>query len=103
MFLGFPCDVRSFSCEGAGWVARDPVRSGRSRPASPRPLQHPGLMGAWQLLLVGVVLLLGLCGVLIPGVPGSWLVWAGVAWVAPGGGRPTPWWLAVAGVGHERT
>lgn len=39
-------------------------------------------MGAWQLLLVGVVLLLGLCGVLIPGVPGTWLVWAGVAWWA---------------------
>lgn len=39
-------------------------------------------MGAWELLLVGVVLLLGLCGVLLPGVPGSWLVWAGVAWWA---------------------
>ncbi|MEW2396227.1 DUF456 domain-containing protein [Streptomyces sp. NPDC046862] len=39
-------------------------------------------MGAWELLLVGVVLLLGLCGVLVPGVPGSWLVWAGVAWWA---------------------
>ncbi|MFF1356391.1 DUF456 domain-containing protein [Streptomyces sp. NPDC058297] len=35
-------------------------------------------MGAWELLLVGVVMLLGLCGVLVPGVPGSWLVWAGV-------------------------
>ncbi|GAA3847524.1 DUF456 domain-containing protein [Streptomyces phyllanthi] len=39
-------------------------------------------MGAWGLLLVGVVLLLGLCGVLVPGVPGSWLVWAAVAWWA---------------------
>ncbi|MYW64241.1 DUF456 family protein [Streptomyces sp. SID8379] len=36
-------------------------------------------MGAWELLLVGAVLALGLCGVLVPGVPGSWLVWAGVA------------------------
>ncbi|MFJ9038107.1 DUF456 domain-containing protein [Streptomyces sp. NPDC102406] len=36
-------------------------------------------MGAWELLLVGAVLVLGLCGVLVPGVPGSWLVWAAVA------------------------
>ncbi|WP_030573784.1 DUF456 domain-containing protein [Streptomyces aureocirculatus] len=39
-------------------------------------------MGAWELLLVGVVMSLGLCGVLVPGVPGSWLVWAGVLWWA---------------------
>ncbi|MFH8791823.1 DUF456 domain-containing protein [Streptomyces sp. NPDC017941] len=39
-------------------------------------------MGPWELLLVGVVVLLGLCGVLVPGVPGSWLVWAGVLWWA---------------------
>ncbi|MEU5778431.1 DUF456 domain-containing protein [Streptomyces venezuelae] len=37
-------------------------------------------MGAWELLLVGVVMLLGLCGVLVPGVPGAWLVWAAVLW-----------------------
>ncbi|MET7601995.1 DUF456 domain-containing protein [Streptomyces avermitilis] len=37
-------------------------------------------MGAWELLPVGVVLLLGLVGVLVPGVPGSWLVWAAVLW-----------------------
>ncbi|MFD7295336.1 DUF456 domain-containing protein [Streptomyces sp. NPDC059897] len=36
-------------------------------------------MGAWELLLVGAVMALGLCGVLVPGVPGSWLVWAAVA------------------------
>ncbi|MFD8567817.1 DUF456 domain-containing protein [Streptomyces sp. NPDC057694] len=36
-------------------------------------------MGTWELLLVGAVLVLGLCGVLVPGVPGSWLVWAAVA------------------------
>ncbi|MEU0731642.1 DUF456 domain-containing protein, partial [Streptomyces lavendulocolor] len=35
-------------------------------------------MGAWQLLLVGLVMLLGLFGVLVPGVPGAWLVWAAV-------------------------
>ncbi|MFF9359777.1 DUF456 domain-containing protein [Streptomyces griseoluteus] len=39
-------------------------------------------MGAWELLLVGLVIALGLCGVLVPGVPGSWLVWAGVLWWA---------------------
>ncbi|MFJ2510616.1 DUF456 domain-containing protein [Streptomyces griseoviridis] len=39
-------------------------------------------MGVWDLLMVGLVLLLGLCGVLVPGVPGSWLVWAAVLWWA---------------------
>lgn len=39
-------------------------------------------MGVWDLLLVGMVILLGLCGVLVPGVPGSWLVWAAVMWWA---------------------
>ncbi|WP_329377899.1 DUF456 domain-containing protein [Streptomyces sp. NBC_01351] len=35
-----------------------------------------------QLLLVGLVLLLGALGVLVPGVPGTWLVWAGLMWWA---------------------
>ncbi|MFD5147015.1 DUF456 domain-containing protein [Streptomyces sp. NPDC058401] len=35
-----------------------------------------------QLLLVGLVLVLGLLGVLVPGVPGTLLVWAGVLWWA---------------------
>ncbi|MEU9375905.1 DUF456 domain-containing protein [Streptomyces sp. NPDC048255] len=35
-----------------------------------------------QLLLVGLVLLLGVLGVLVPGVPGTWLVWAGLLWWA---------------------
>ncbi|GHH79530.1 membrane protein [Streptomyces sulfonofaciens] len=39
-------------------------------------------MGVWELLLVGLVMLLGLCGVLVPGVPGPWLVWASVLWWA---------------------
>jgi uncharacterized protein YqgC (DUF456 family) len=39
-------------------------------------------MGVWQLLLVGFVMLLGLGGVLVPGVPGPWLVWAAVLWWA---------------------
>lgn len=52
-------------------------------------------MGAWELLLVGVVILLGLCGVLVPGVPGSWLVWAGVAWWALEDTRGLAWFVLV--------
>lgn len=37
-------------------------------------------MGVWQLLLVAMVMLLGLFGVLAPGVPGPWLVWSAVLW-----------------------
>lgn len=37
-------------------------------------------MGVWQLLMVVGVMLLGLCGVIVPGVPGPWLVWAAVLW-----------------------
>ncbi|MFF2848284.1 DUF456 domain-containing protein [Streptomyces sp. NPDC058001] len=48
-------------------------------------------MGAWELLLVGVVMLLGLCGVLVPGVPGSWLVWASVLWWALQDPRRLTW------------
>ncbi|MEU7046640.1 DUF456 domain-containing protein [Streptomyces varsoviensis] len=33
-----------------------------------------------QLLLVGLVMLLGLLGVVTPGVPGPLIVWAGVLW-----------------------
>ncbi|MER6615007.1 DUF456 domain-containing protein [Streptomyces xantholiticus] len=39
-------------------------------------------MGVWQLLMVGGVMLLGLLGVIVPGVPGPWLVWAAVLWWA---------------------
>lgn len=39
-------------------------------------------MDVWQLVLVGLVLLLGLFGVLVPGVPGQAIVWAGVLWWA---------------------
>ncbi|AZM59255.1 MULTISPECIES: DUF456 domain-containing protein [unclassified Streptomyces] len=52
-------------------------------------------MGAWDLLLTGLVLLLGLCGVLIPGVPGSWLVWAGVVWWALKDPQAVAWWVCV--------
>ncbi|MCL7424729.1 DUF456 domain-containing protein [Streptomyces sp. YS415] len=52
-------------------------------------------MGVADLLLVGMVILLGLCGVLAPGVPGSWLVWAAIMWWALKDPRPVAWWLLV--------
>ncbi|MFF9867460.1 DUF456 domain-containing protein [Streptomyces sp. NPDC013953] len=52
-------------------------------------------MGVWQLLMVGLVMLLGLLGVLIPGVPGSWLMWAAVAWWALQDTSALAWWLLV--------
>ncbi|MFE0101870.1 DUF456 domain-containing protein [Streptomyces sp. NPDC059009] len=52
-------------------------------------------MGAWELLLVGVVMLLGLCGVLVPGVPGPWLVWAAVLWWALQSPNPLAWGVLV--------
>lgn len=52
-------------------------------------------MGAWGLLLVGLVVGFGLYGVLVPGVPGSWLVWAAVLWWALQDPRPVSWWLLV--------
>ncbi|MEW1720173.1 DUF456 domain-containing protein [Streptomyces sp. NPDC093109] len=39
-------------------------------------------MDVWQLVLVGLVMLLGLLGVLVPGVPGQAIVWAAVLWWA---------------------
>ncbi|MFE1884675.1 DUF456 domain-containing protein [Streptomyces diastatochromogenes] len=56
-------------------------------------------MGAWELLLVGVVLVLGLCGVLVPGVPGSWLVWAAVLWWALQDPQPVAWGVLVGATG----
>ncbi|MFD8719856.1 DUF456 domain-containing protein [Streptomyces sp. NPDC059629] len=52
-------------------------------------------MGAGELLLVGLVLVLGLCGVMVPGVPGSWLVWAAVLWWALYDPRPLAWAVLV--------
>ncbi|MFF8290082.1 DUF456 domain-containing protein [Streptomyces sp. NPDC016309] len=53
-------------------------------------------MGAWQLLLAGLVMLLGLFGVLVPGVPGAWLVWASVMWWSLHVRTGAAWWLLVA-------
>ncbi|MFI6931074.1 DUF456 domain-containing protein [Streptomyces sp. NPDC050287] len=52
-------------------------------------------MGVVDLLLVGLVMLLGLSGVLVPGVPGSWLVWAAVVWWALKDPRPLAWAVLV--------
>ncbi|MEU9187750.1 DUF456 domain-containing protein [Streptomyces sp. NPDC048484] len=52
-------------------------------------------MGAWELLLVGVVLLLGLGAVLVPGAPGSWIVWATVLWWAIEDPRALSWGVLV--------
>ncbi|MCX4978841.1 DUF456 domain-containing protein [Streptomyces sp. NBC_00554] len=56
-------------------------------------------MGAWELLLVGVVILLGLAGVLVAGVPGSWLVWAAVLWWALEDTRALAWAVLVGATG----
>ncbi|MDX2543479.1 DUF456 domain-containing protein [Streptomyces sp. WI04-05B] len=53
-------------------------------------------MGAWDLLLIGLVMLFGLCGVLVPGVPGSWLVWAAVLWWAMKDPQAVSWWVLVS-------
>ncbi|MFG2094802.1 DUF456 domain-containing protein [Streptomyces sp. NPDC048612] len=37
-------------------------------------------MNVWQLVAAGLVMLLGLLGVLVPGIPGPLIVWAGVMW-----------------------
>ncbi|MEG8278765.1 DUF456 domain-containing protein [Streptomyces sp. AHA2] len=52
-------------------------------------------MGVWDLLLVGLVILLGLYGVLLPAMPGSWLVWAAVLWWALRDPHPVAWWVLV--------
>ncbi|MER5418022.1 DUF456 domain-containing protein [Streptomyces virginiae] len=49
-----------------------------------------------QLLLVGLVLLFGLVGVLVPGVPGTLLVWAGLMWWALHERSALSWSLLVA-------
>ncbi|WP_326792904.1 DUF456 domain-containing protein [Streptomyces sp. NBC_00841] len=48
-------------------------------------------MGVWQLVAVGLVMLIGLVGVLVPGVPGQAIVWAAVLWWALTDMTPTAW------------
>ncbi|MFF3790706.1 DUF456 domain-containing protein [Streptomyces sp. NPDC001981] len=52
-------------------------------------------MGVWQLIAVGLVILLGLVGVLVPGVPGQAIVWAAVLWWALTERTPVAWGLLI--------
>ncbi|MEV4874578.1 DUF456 domain-containing protein [Streptomyces cyaneofuscatus] len=52
-------------------------------------------MGVWQLVGVGLVILLGLVGVLVPGVPGQAIVWAAVLWWALTDMTPTAWGVLI--------
>ncbi|MFF3552170.1 DUF456 domain-containing protein [Streptomyces tsukubensis] len=36
--------------------------------------------GVWQQVLLGCVFAFGCAGVLVPGIPGRWLVWAAMLW-----------------------
>ncbi|MFE3248097.1 DUF456 domain-containing protein [Streptomyces sp. NPDC059209] len=53
-------------------------------------------MDVWQLVLVGLVMLLGVLGVLIPGVPGPAIVWAAVLWWALSDTSATAWAVLIA-------
>ncbi|MFF0288016.1 DUF456 domain-containing protein [Streptomyces sp. NPDC005262] len=52
-------------------------------------------MGVWQLIAVGLVILLGLVGVLVPGVPGQAIVWAAVLWWALTARTPAAWGVLI--------
>lgn len=52
-------------------------------------------MSVWQLVAVGAVMLLGLVGVLVPGVPGQAIVWAAVLWWALTDTTPLAWGVLI--------
>ncbi|WP_127354525.1 DUF456 domain-containing protein [Actinacidiphila soli] len=56
-------------------------------------------MGTAQLCLVGAVMLLGLLGVLVPGVPGPLLCWAAVLWWATNQHTTLSWGILAATTG----
>ncbi|MFE0047719.1 DUF456 domain-containing protein [Streptomyces albireticuli] len=56
-------------------------------------------MGTWQLVLVGLVMLLGLYGVVIPGVPGPPIVWAGTLWWSMTERSATAWAVLAGATG----
>ncbi|WP_326687221.1 MULTISPECIES: DUF456 domain-containing protein [unclassified Streptomyces] len=58
-----------------------------------------GTLSVPQPLLVGIVLLLGLIGSVLPGVPGTLVVWASVFWWAVWDHNRAAWWLLVAATG----
>ncbi|MGF1340356.1 DUF456 domain-containing protein [Streptomyces flavovirens] len=52
-------------------------------------------MSVWQLVAVAGVMLLGLVGVLVPGVPGQAIVWAAVLWWALTDTTPVAWGVLI--------
>lgn len=52
-------------------------------------------MSSWQLPLVSLVLLCGLFGAVLPGVPGRLGVWAGIFWWSSADGTSRAWWVLV--------
>lgn len=52
-------------------------------------------MSVWQLVAVGLVMLLGLIGVLLPGVPGQAILWAAVLWWALADNTPAAWGVLI--------
>ncbi|GGX48977.1 DUF456 domain-containing protein [Streptomyces noursei] len=54
-------------------------------------------MNAWQLTGVGLVLLFGVFGVLVPGIPGPLVVWAGLLWWATAERSALAWSVLMAG------
>ncbi|WP_435242476.1 DUF456 domain-containing protein [Streptomyces cucumeris] len=53
-------------------------------------------MATWQLVLCGLVMLLGLVGVVVPGLPGPVIVWAAALWWSLTE-KPGPAWAFLAG------
>lgn len=53
-------------------------------------------MGSWQLLLMGLVVVFGLLGAVLPGVPGPAVVWAAVFWWASAEDSSRGWWVLVS-------
>ncbi|WP_369359364.1 DUF456 domain-containing protein [Streptomyces sp. cg2] len=56
-------------------------------------------MNAWQLIGVGLVLLFGVFGVLVPGLPGPLVIWAGLLWWATAERSTLAWTVLMAGTG----
>jgi len=56
-------------------------------------------MAIAQLCLVGAVMMLGLLGVLVPGVPGALLCWAAVLWWATSTHNSLSWRVLAAATG----
>lgn len=54
-----------------------------------------GAMGTLTLCVIGLVMLVGLAGVIVPGLPGIALCWAGVLWWALMERTPTAWGVLV--------